>query len=382
MKIGIITGGGPDNYGAVIQAYALQRYLREQGHDAFLISHDCKVHKTLIGHIKQSVRNALVWIGIWPGAKLEKSKKRKKKEWDKQRSFDTFRKNHIALTSRVYTSLHDIQRHYPEADIYITGSDVVWIVDLLSPNHRINYLDFGIESTKRISYAASFGTSTFPVKDIPLFKKLLSKFTMISVRETNGIEFCKRQGFNALRCVDSTLLLTKEHYISLMSPQKHHEPYAFFYTVNVSSADEIHWAELRNHFADKGLRCVVTTGSGFKPAEELFDGATYDYATIEDWLSNVFYSQIVLTASFHGVAFAVIMHKDFIYLPLTSSNAKGNNRITDFLDSVGLRNRQANTAEEAMDLASQPIDYNDLQNAPLQQLIANSKTFISKAIQP
>ena len=382
MKIGIITGGGPDNYGAVIQSYALQRYLRDQGHEAFLISHNYKVHQTLIGHIKQTVRKSLVWIGIWPGAKSEKSMKQKKKEWDKQRDFDTFRKNHIALTSRVYTSLHDIQRHYPEADIYITGSDVVWIVDLLSPNHRINYLDFGNEATKRISYAASFGSSTFPVKDIPLFRNLLSRFTMISVREANGIEFCKRHGFHAWRCVDSTLLLKKEHYMSLMSPQKHHEAYAFFYTVNVSSADEIHWRVLSDFFADKGLQCIVTTGSGFKPAEELFNGAIYDYATIEGWLSNIYYSQIVLTASFHGVAFAVIMHKDFIYLPLTNSNSQGNNRITDFLDSVGLRNRQANTAEEAFELSSQPIDYNDLQDAPLRQLITNSINFINKAIQP
>lgn len=41
MKIGILTfWWSEDNYGQQLQAYALQRYLRDAGHDAFLIRYN------------------------------------------------------------------------------------------------------------------------------------------------------------------------------------------------------------------------------------------------------------------------------------------------------------------------------------------------------
>lgn len=41
MKIGILTfWWSEDNYGQQLQAYALQKYLRNAGHDAFLIRYN------------------------------------------------------------------------------------------------------------------------------------------------------------------------------------------------------------------------------------------------------------------------------------------------------------------------------------------------------
>ena len=39
MKIGVITFHGADNYGSVLQAYALTEYLNDKGYDAEIIDY-------------------------------------------------------------------------------------------------------------------------------------------------------------------------------------------------------------------------------------------------------------------------------------------------------------------------------------------------------
>lgn len=67
----------------------------------------------------------------------------------------------------------------------------------------------------------------------------------------------------------------------------------------------------------------MTTGSGYKKAEEIFNKALYDYSTVEEWLTNIYYSDLVVTASFHGIIFAYVLRKNFIYMPLQGKYAKG-----------------------------------------------------------
>ena len=49
MKIGVITFHGADNYGSVLQAYALTEYLNDKGYDAEIIDyyfeHDYRQYK-------------------------------------------------------------------------------------------------------------------------------------------------------------------------------------------------------------------------------------------------------------------------------------------------------------------------------------------------
>ena len=379
MKIGIVTHWmAVDNYGGMLQSYALQRYLRNLGHDAYLIRFyiDKKNQQSFSVKIKSVLKALLISLNVFPNAKKIKRENRITQERVKIRRFDEFRNKYIALSPKVYNSIYEIKNDPPEADIYITGSDQVWAGDLNNPNIWIFYLDFGGENIKRISYAASFGFSYFPGKNEEKFKELLSSFSAISVREANGIDICKKYGFDATRCVDSTFLLNKEQYISIMSPRKHNKAYAFFYTVNVSTTDEIYWNELSEYLCSLGKKCVITTGSGYRRAEELFYKAVYDYATVEEWLSNIFYSDVVITSSFHGIAFSLILNKDFIYLPLKGTAGAGNNRIVDLLSLVGLETRQANSIEDVKRLLNEKIDYNHINCQKYQQLITQSKAYL------
>lgn len=379
MKIGIVTHWmAVDNYGGMLQSYALQRYLRNLGHDAYVIRFfiDKKKQQSLFVRIKELLKVWLIRFNLFPNSIEIKKEQQNKKQWIAKRKFDEFRNKYIALSPKVYNSIYELKNNPPEADIYITGSDQVWAGDLNNPNIWIFYLDFGDETAKRLSYAASFGFSYFPGKDEEKFKELLSVFNAISVREANGVDICQKFGFEATRCVDSTFLLKKEQYISIMSPRKHNETYAFFYTVNVSTPSEIYWNELRDYLSSHGIESVVTTGSGYYSAGEIFDNALYDYATVEEWISNIYYSKVVITSSFHGIAFSIILNKDFVYLPLKGTAGGGNNRIVDLLGLLGLEDRQAHSFEDVKTLLNIKIDYNSVDTQKYQQLIVQSNAYL------
>lgn len=379
MKIGIVTHWmAVDNYGGMLQSYALQRYLRNLGHDAYLIRFfiDKKKQQSLSVRIKESLKVWLIRFNLFPNSIEIKKEQQNRKLWIAKRKFDEFRSKYIALSPKVYNSIYELKNNPPEADIYITGSDQVWAGDLNNPNIWIFYLDFGDETAKRLSYAASFGFSYFPGKDEEKFKELLSVFNAISVREANGVDICQKFGFEATRCVDSTFLLKKEQYISIMSPRKHNETYAFFYTVNVSTPSEIYWNELRDYLSSHGIESVVTTGSGYYSAGEIFDNALYDYATVEEWISNIYYSKVVITSSFHGIAFSIILNKDFVYLPLKGTAGGGNNRIVDLLGLLGLEDRQAHSFEDVKTLLNKKIDYKSVDTQKYQQLIVQSNAYL------
>lgn len=377
MKIGIITHWmAVDNYGGILQSYALQKYLQDLGHDAYIIRFNISTKHGLKNHLASWVKNILCQIQylVYRNGKFSQRKK-----WIKLRNFADFRNRNIRLSPKLYKSLKDIQSNYPQADLYITGSDQVWAFDLTNSDNWIFYLDFGKPDTKRISYAASFGGATFPGKDETKFRSLLSRFDKISVREINGIDICKAQGFGATRCIDSTLLLNKAKYEALLGSRKYEFPFAYFYTVNISTPEEIYWNEINNILRSKGIISIVTTGSGYKPANEIFDNAVYDYATVEDWLSNIYYSDIVFTASFHGVIFAFIFQKDFVYLPLKKYSS-GNNRIIDFLALVGLHNRMAKSIDDVNTIMQSHIDYKKLNDNNYKKLLFESLAFINDSI--
>lgn len=378
MRIGIITHWKDnDNYGAILQTYALQRFLRNKGHDAYVIRYYAKRDKI---SFNQKIVNILRDPGVFLNKKKNQRLSDKISAWNMLRDFDSFRNEYIALSPTVYNGLDDIQNTPPEAELYITGSDQVWYGNLYDRQNWAFFLDFGSINTKRISYAASFGRSYFPCGDENKFKELMSRFDAVSVREENAIRMCNERGINAIRCLDSTLILDINDYKGLMAHRKHIEPYVYFYTVNVTDKKEIYWKRLSKLLKQRGYKTIVTTGSGYKRAEEIFDGAEYDYATVKEWLSNIFYADTVITASFHGVAFSIMLQKPFIYMPLQGKYSTGNNRVLDLLSSVCLQNRVAHSWEDTVSMLNTKINYTEIKNKEFLNLKKQSIGFLENAI--
>ena len=379
MKIGIITHWKDnDNYGAALQSYALQRYLRDIGHDAYVIRYYPRVERhTLSQRFLNVIKKPHLVIDYIKMKFIPDHRD----TWDKLRDFSSFRERFISYSPVVYHGLEELRSNPPVADLYITGSDQVWHGSLEITENRTFFLDFGEEQTRRISYAASFGRNYFPCDNEELFKELLHRFYSISMREESGLRILRERGLNCTRCLDSTLLLDGLHYKGLMDKRRHAGKFAFFYTVNVKSPDGIYWNNLRDHFRREGIQSVVTTGSGYIPASEIFVGAKYDYAPVQGWLSNIYYSEIIITASFHGIVFSILFQKDFVYIPIGGKHGAGNDRVTDLLESMGLNDRIANSWENLRDILDKNINYSNLNNVGFDKLLQQSKCFLINSIE-
>lgn len=349
MKIGIITfWESTDNYGQVLQAYALQDVLKGMGHDPFQIRYSLKASQ----YIEQKsaiLKKILKVLMVYP---LIKSIKRRNalreneecrtmiEKKNETRKFQEFRDTYIKQDSVIYNSIEELRSTPPVADCYITGSDQVWTMLLNNEGNAAYFLDFGSNMTKRISYAASFGRSKYPKELLPRLKELLSRFDAISVREQEGVEICNTIGLQATHILDPTLLLSKVDYLSkLHIKDKPKGNSLFVYSINVRTPEDLYWSELRKYADAKGLEITVTISSGNIPGREIFDGVNYSYATVEAWLSYINKAQLVATTSFHGVVFCLLMHTNFIFYPLKGKDTKSNGRVQSLLQSLNMEEK-------------------------------------------
>ena len=172
MKIGILTFHFAFNQGAVMQCYALQKYLELQGHEAVVINYRPGYH---------TVMHA-AWRNPWSYSRVFWRKFRSRSlparlllaarsfmrcmYWNllqvdrqNQAAFRSFVEKYLHLTPEYHT-FAQLQQSPPELDAMISGSDQVWNPDLLGGEFDPAYfLDFGRPSTRRLTYAVSLGKS-------------------------------------------------------------------------------------------------------------------------------------------------------------------------------------------------------------------------------
>ena len=219
-----------------------------------------------------------------------------------------------------------MQKNPPIADCYIVGSDQVWAQLLSKSENSVFFLDFGDEETKRIAYAASFSMSEYPENLRSKLAENLSRLNAVSVRETQGIDICNSVGTKATKVVDPTLLLGTKAFENITAKRMNSNQYAFVYQLNIASPDEIRWTDARAYCSEKHWDMIATASSGYFEGQEILKGAKYVYPSIPEWLSLIRYSEIVITASFHGIVFSILFHKNFVYIPLNGVHSGGNAR--------------------------------------------------------
>ena len=350
MKIGIVTfWEGKDNYGQTLQAYALQRFLRDKGHDAFIIKYRKTNRRTLGWWLSVPYKVLrLFYKRFFNPSDYELGKKFKRmsamtaKENDVHpRHFETFKNQYIHFSESVYDQ-RSIYKNPPQADVYVAGSDQIW-----RGLDGVFYLQFAPKGRKCIAYAPSFGGLTFDAKDKRILKKYLERFSVLGMREYKGVELCKSVGRNdAFLVMDPTLLLSKDNYIKILPPFKSDSDYLFLYLLGNDMALDVSavytWAERYG----VSVKYVASQGQ-----QDEYDKL---YPNVDEWLGLLNGAKYVVTNSFHGTVFCLIMNKQFCTIPLTGAFARMNGRIVDLLSNLELANRMYSTS---LDVLSLPIDY-------------------------
>ena len=222
MKIGIITyWWSEDNYGSILQCYALQKYLRDAGYDAYLIRYDARKDETKNPNWTRLLKILnpvkLLRFLFYQKSRIIYILKKK----NNPRNFDYFRNKYINQSEKTYYSYNELVNNPPEADVYIVGSDQMWNFNNL-PLGKIKdkflacFLSFGDADVKRISYAVSFGNEKLNDDFVQEISLQLKKFDYISVREKSGIDICKQCGIHNAKWVpDPTMLLDADVYRTL-----------------------------------------------------------------------------------------------------------------------------------------------------------------------
>ena len=375
MRIAVITFfQSQNNYGQLLQCYALQSALRELGHRPYLIRYG--FHQKFFHWLK--AENFFTNGGLHVTYHQFKKWLRSRKDTS-ERSFDTFRKVHLTKSLRCYNSLAELQQHPPKARCYITGSDQVWAQLLSIDDNKSFFLDFGPHNVKRIAYAPSFAVKDYPSELKGKLAGQLRRFDAISVREQSGVRICKELGFEASLVLDPTLLLTSEQYRKLMKePQKSN--YCFVYQVNVSSKDELCWDVFSAYNNKKGFASVAAFANpNYDIDMEFLTGARYVYPSIELWLGYICNAAYVLTSSFHGVVFSLLFHKPFAVCLRKEGLFAGNDRVITLLEMMNLSDRVVQDGMKAEEVIEKPIDWEKV-DAILSQKRNESMVFLNNSI--
>ena len=341
MKIGILTyNGTQDNYGQVLQCYALQKYLRELGHEPFLIryNHLVDIKPTpLIRKIFNIFHPRKIYGWIISLCSKNKSGGDNKTI---DRKFDEFRKQYITSSEDFYPSYNSLKNNPPQADIYIVGSDQVWnfFSDTERRKRRLHayFLDFGLENVKRMSYAASWGRTEISDNDKNEIIPLLKRFSYVSVREESGLELCAKCGRNDAELVCApTLLLSADDYRSLYLQIVNIKPstkYVLLYMLK--NECDFNIKTVYDFARKKNLEVIYITGN-----LAVADGYHIYYATIPEWLYFIDNAEYIITNSFHCGVFSTIFHKQFGIVPLTGSFKGMNARIDSLFKLRGTGKR-------------------------------------------
>ena len=107
-----------------------------------------------------------------------------------------------------------------------------------------------------------------------------------------------------------------------------------------------------------GFKSISTTSSGYFAGKEICSDTKYIYATIPQWLGLIQNAEFVATTSFHGVAFCLIMHTNFIYFPLKGTYSRGNSRVVSLLESLGIPEKKFSDNMTVKQCIESPIDWN------------------------
>lgn len=221
--IGIVTFHTALNYGAVLQAYGLQKFLDNNGYKNEIINYDCPRFKKdyapvkITIHIKRMIRSF-------------KSRKITIQLRDKYREFV---QKDLICSKKQYDE-ENIYNADGQYDFYITGSDQVWD-PYCAGFDAVYFLNFVTDSNKKISYAASFDQMHIPETMITEYKRRLSSFKAFSCREKQGADMISKiTNRNVNVNVDPTFLLDSKEWSKLAVSMKDLGDYVFVYPVGHS----------------------------------------------------------------------------------------------------------------------------------------------------
>lgn len=323
MKIGILTFHWATNYGAILQAYALQEYLRSAGHSVDIIDY-------------KPVNYEFSWLNFIRHPRSLFGIKKILIGEAKEQKLGVFRNKYLNLTKR-YGSEKELDELSAAYDILISGSD-----QILNPSFTVGgeghptsayYLKFASRHTKKIGYAVSFGCTDYPDSAKRFASEWIQNFDKIGVREQSGLSILNALSFDKEKTLvpDPTILYGEQLFENLNIKKPRQDNYICVYM----------------------LRKKVVIDSN----NVVYMDETHKPVSMEEWLGFIKYSDGLITNSYHGMIMAILFHVPFAVVLERDTHLGMNDRFNTILTQLNLTSRQVINGN-GLKLLNDKIDWN------------------------
>lgn len=314
MKIGILTFHRAHNYGAVLQAFALQQYLKSNGYQVNIIDYRQPFIELQFNPF--SIKRCLSINPIKFTYRLLRDILKFKYRFERKRLYQNFTDGFLQLSEKCFDSL-SIPDDY---DLYIHGSDQIWNENLTGGFDDVLFGNYKTNKGTKVTYAASFEKKDLNELQKKYFKEAMKNFDAVSVREKSlGIllnEFISNKFYNV---IDPTLLVDKSLWNKIPT-SINEKKYLLIYQV----MDSVIADDLAIKIATSlNLRILNLAKLKKQPSVPEF----------VDYFRN---ADFVVATSFHAMAFSIIFNKQFYVI---GSNTGRDVRYTDLLSLLDISDR-------------------------------------------
>lgn len=298
MKAGLLTFYHIHHYGALLQAAATVRAVRDLGAA-------CEIIDYYVNQDNRLFRLPTSPVGFAADAHTALHYRRLRR---RQRRFEDFAGACLPLSPRRYESLEALREAPSPYDLLISGSDQIWN-PLIFPDGRFDPVFFGAFSPlRKIAYAPSFGVPRVPEGMGDELRDYLASFSHLSAREAQGREIIREiSGREAPVVLDPTLLLTAEQWSAMAAEPagRRRGDYILCYCVSGPGALTPYVESLA---AETGLPVIQLCGTRRRvhsKARLVLDAGPAEFL---GWFQNAAY---VCTNSFHGTVFSLLFQRPF-----------------------------------------------------------------------
>ncbi|EIH0731314.1 polysaccharide pyruvyl transferase family protein [Vibrio vulnificus] len=356
-KVGVITIHSVYNYGAMLQAFALSKYIESKGYISEVIDYRpyelCRNYDFYLKDLFVNPRNAL-------GAIKQSIVKRKQFT-----RFKSFLNAEISKSKKRYGSYGSLKNH--DYDILVTGSDQIWNPYITVEDESF-LLTFDDKGTKKVAYSSSFGVSEIPDLWAEKVKSALKEFKQLGVREQSGKKIINGllPDKNVDLVLDPVFLMPKNYWCNLADDSlTPNEPYLLVYSLEINDKIKSYAKALA-----KENKLKIVTIHPFKGDYEFAD-ICVNTAGPKEFISLINNADFVVTNSFHGTAFSILLEKKFSCV----LHSKTGTRMSGLLERLHMEPKALPLSSTTFDIPYYEVTYQS--QTALVKHIENSKNALS-----
>ena len=384
-KVAIVSCYFQKNYGSMLQAYATQKYLQDEGIDHETICYDGiqeQIKKKKYGYYFKRLLSPDVVLGKlgYVNIKLRKKNPFSQLGKDLRKRDSAFRRfiPNFKLSQR-WNSFEELTAACAGYDAVLLGSDQLWLPSNLDADYYT--LNWVPERTKKISYSTSFGVKELPKAYYPMAEQFLNRIDHLSVREKTGQAIIRDVcGRDARIVCDPTMLFTGEQWMDIQQAESLcKEKYIFCYFLGDNPEQREFVKKMREKTGCK-IVSILHLNVYAKCDRNFADIAPFDVGPAE-FLNYIRNAEYVCTDSFHASVFSILYHRKFFTFRRFKEgySLATNSRLDTLLEAVGLRERILTADEAVEDMLNLPIDYAGV-DEKVSLLRSEGRAFLKEAL--